>query len=813
MVGRPGRLLPRPLRGRRARATRRWTRRSSPLSDPDPARRVLGRPRARPRGIREFLRYTPGLLCARAARSGSRRRARSPRAGGGRCASRRARAPRRAVAGGRRRPVAVAYEFLEEPRPEIFVKFGAPRVFSGARRATPERSRACSSATRARAGRACRPPGRARLAPVLSAARRRATSTSVVYDRVRALRAWLTGRRDPRAPRRGRLGPAESSPRVTLLALLGPPVLLAVLGIATPWPGQNLRCSVRRPPAVSPSARGVDPDPRAQRGRRRSRRRCAPRARRRRPGRGRGAGRRVDRRHAGDPRAARSASCRALRVVRGRPLPAGWAGKAWACWQLGAEHARHGWLLFVDCDVRLAPDAAARALAAARAQAAHVRLRLPASAHADDRRGAGRAARSISCCSPGCRSGLVRRVALPSLVAGCGQLMLVRRDAYLRRRRAPRDPRHAPRRHHARPAHESVRASPSACSTAATSPPAACTRASAPPGAASPATPTRRSARRPALGRHGRAQRRPSSCCRSWRCRGRSPPPALGLAAAAWARAAAVALAIRAVLAARFGAPAWTAAATPLAVALMLAIQVHSYFNHCIGGARSTWRARVYRARPRDRKGMAIGTSNRGRSGTGRALGRHAPGGAGLAGERLRQERGAGRPHEHGDASAGSRWDCRPDADHDAGGAPRALRRGGPAARGLPGSRAAWIPYYRVVFEEGGHLDLTGDLPRMVANVEAVEARRRRARTSTSWPRPSGSCAGRAAPSSSARSAGLRDLARSRTCCARSCARGRSRAWPSMVAEHFSLARAAPGLLLPDALPRHAARPARRPPT
>ena len=30
-------------------------------------------------------------------------------------------------------------------------------------------------------------------------------------------------------------------------------------------------------------------------------------------------------------------------------------------------------------------------------------------------------------------------------------------------------------------------------------------------------------------------------------------------------------------------------------------------------------------------------------------------------------------------------------------------------------------PYYRVRFEEGAHLDLTGDLPRLVANVEAIE--------------------------------------------------------------------------------------------
>ena len=42
-----------------------------------------------------------------------------------------------------------------------------------------------------------------------------------------------------------------------------------------------------------------------------------------------------------------------LRVEAGVPLPPGWAGKAWACWQLARIHARHPWVLFVDCDVRL----------------------------------------------------------------------------------------------------------------------------------------------------------------------------------------------------------------------------------------------------------------------------------------------------------------------------------------------------------------------------------------------------------------------------------------------------------------------------
>jgi hypothetical protein len=66
-----------------------------------------------------------------------------------------------------------------------------------------------------------------------------------------------------------------------------------------------------------------------------------------------------------------------------------------------------------------------------------------------------------------------------------------------------------------------------------------------------------------------------------------------GLAASAWAASVAIALAIRATLGRRFGAPAWTTLATPLAVMLMLAIQVNSYLN-TIRRRPVTWRARVY---------------------------------------------------------------------------------------------------------------------------------------------------------------------------------------------------------------------------
>ncbi len=47
-------------------------------------------------------------------------------------------------------------------------------------------------------------------------------------------------------------------------------------------------------------------------------------------------------------------------LVRAGPLPTGWAGKQRACWLL-AGRARHDVLMFVDADVALSPDAAARA--------------------------------------------------------------------------------------------------------------------------------------------------------------------------------------------------------------------------------------------------------------------------------------------------------------------------------------------------------------------------------------------------------------------------------------------------------------------
>ena len=65
--------------------------------------------------------------------------------------------------------------------------------------------------------------------------------------------------------------------------------------------------------------------------------------------------------------AARAAAGRdaRVRVLAGEPLPAGWVGKPWACWQ-GVRAARGEWLLFTDADVVHSPDSLGRALAMAR---------------------------------------------------------------------------------------------------------------------------------------------------------------------------------------------------------------------------------------------------------------------------------------------------------------------------------------------------------------------------------------------------------------------------------------------------------------
>lgn len=56
----------------------------------------------------------------------------------------------------------------------------------------------------------------------------------------------------------------------------------------------------------------------------------------------------------------------ALTVLPGAPLPEGWAGKCWACWQ-AAQLARGEWLLFLDADVLPRPELLAALVARATA--------------------------------------------------------------------------------------------------------------------------------------------------------------------------------------------------------------------------------------------------------------------------------------------------------------------------------------------------------------------------------------------------------------------------------------------------------------
>lgn len=119
-----------------------------------------------------------------------------------------------------------------------------------------------------------------------------------------------------------------------------------------------------------------------------------------------------------------------VRLVRGAPLPEGWCGKQHACHQLAAA-ATHEVLVFLDADVRLEPDAIARAAAFLEASRLDLASGFPR--------------QETGCLLDWLLLPLIhfillgylplavaRRDGRPGLGAGCGQLFVTRRDAYRR---------------------------------------------------------------------------------------------------------------------------------------------------------------------------------------------------------------------------------------------------------------------------------------------------------------------------------------------------------------------------------------------
>ncbi|MDZ4852361.1 MAG: glycosyltransferase family 2 protein [Pirellulaceae bacterium] len=118
-----------------------------------------------------------------------------------------------------------------------------------------------------------------------------------------------------------------------------------------------------------------------------------------------------------------------IRLIESKPLPSGWNGKQHACWRL-AESAQFDWLLFLDADVRLSEQAIQRIIAEALRSDVALLSGFP---HQET----GTFAEKLLI--PLMHFILLGYLPLrqlrsstsPSLSAGCGQMMLARRSAYL----------------------------------------------------------------------------------------------------------------------------------------------------------------------------------------------------------------------------------------------------------------------------------------------------------------------------------------------------------------------------------------------
>ncbi|WP_241666824.1 glycosyltransferase [Muricoccus nepalensis] len=132
-----------------------------------------------------------------------------------------------------------------------------------------------------------------------------------------------------------------------------------------------------------------------------------------------GTARIVEARAAADPR---------LRLLQAPPLPPGWTGKVHACARL-AEAARGTHFLFIDADVRLAPDAAARMAGHAAANGLALVSGVPRQRIGS--LGEGVTVPAINLMMLGYLPGAGRAFTNhPAMAAACGQLLMAERGAY-----------------------------------------------------------------------------------------------------------------------------------------------------------------------------------------------------------------------------------------------------------------------------------------------------------------------------------------------------------------------------------------------
>ena len=117
-----------------------------------------------------------------------------------------------------------------------------------------------------------------------------------------------------------------------------------------------------------------------------------------------------------------------VRLIAAPPLPEGWSGKMHACAQLGTA-ARGTHLLFIDADVRLAPGAAAGLAGHAVRHGLGLVSAVPR--QRIETIGEGLTVPIINLLLLGYLPGGGRAFTrLPGFAAGCGQMMMVARDAY-----------------------------------------------------------------------------------------------------------------------------------------------------------------------------------------------------------------------------------------------------------------------------------------------------------------------------------------------------------------------------------------------